>query len=580
MKKILILTTFLLIPLTTYAIPASVDRLTDHIEPLIKSDYVKSQYFTATSTTAESTFPRFTSTNGTTTNATSTNLSVSQSLFAPFLTSALLQTDASGQFGEYSGTSCTNQVTTALSALGIATCSSINNNYWSGTALSIANGGTGATSYGALRIPFVNSGNTAFTSDADLTYNATGDTLLLSTNSEIQFGSVVPGVAYSNAISVNQTASQANHLIMHNNDTTGFGGFTLSNGAAWNSNFGRMLMFGGSHAVNYYMASDSVANTDMIIFHSQGLSGGFTIGSPDTGPVRIMQNDRERLKVDAAAVSWNSGKLDLDYKIAGDNDTNLFYLDAGRDTVGIGTSSPYAKLSVVGETVSEYFTATSTATSTFNGAIAVTENATSTFAGGISLSSGCVTVNSTCLTSTNQTPWTQDIDADNFSITNIGASHVASLGDASPSNSYAAYFTSAGIEVSLASSDQGKGGSFTSGSYTANLVDTDDGSAGYFTNGTNIVNISNSANAILTQGRIYVQTGDLLVGSGNTGLGTTTPFSKLHVSNGASATTTVTIGEIGLSTSKGCVNMNQANGSAGSFYIAGGVLVVENNYCK
>jgi hypothetical protein len=44
----------------------------------------------------------------------------------------------------------------------------------------------------------------------------------------------------------------------------------------------------------------------------------------------------------------------------GVNSKNYF---AGR--VGIGTTSPYAKLSVVGETVSAYFTATTTATSTF-----------------------------------------------------------------------------------------------------------------------------------------------------------------------------------------------------------------------
>jgi hypothetical protein len=44
--------------------------------------------------------------------------------------------------------------------------------------------------------------------------------------------------------------------------------------------------------------------------------------------------------------------------------------------VGIGTSSPYAKLSVVGEIVGSYFTATST-------------TATSTFANGIYLTSGC-----------------------------------------------------------------------------------------------------------------------------------------------------------------------------------------------
>lgn len=65
------------------------------------------------------------------------------------------------------------------------------------------------------------------------------------------------------------------------------------------------------------------------------------------------------------------------------------------------------------------------------------------------------------------------------------------------------------------------------------------------------------------------------------GIGTTTPYSRFHVTQGANATSTVTIGEIGLSTSKGCVNMNTSAGGAASFYInAAGVMVVENNYCR
>jgi hypothetical protein len=51
--------------------------------------------------------------------------------------------------------------------------------------------------------------------------------------------------------------------------------------------------------------------------------------------------------------------------------------------VGIGTSSPYAKLSVAGQVVAAYFTGTSTATSTFGG--------------GLNLTSGCYAMGGTCL---------------------------------------------------------------------------------------------------------------------------------------------------------------------------------------
>lgn len=43
-------------PVLAWAIPSSIDRITDHIEPLIKSDYMKASYFTASSTTATSSF--------------------------------------------------------------------------------------------------------------------------------------------------------------------------------------------------------------------------------------------------------------------------------------------------------------------------------------------------------------------------------------------------------------------------------------------------------------------------------------------------------------------------------------------
>lgn len=65
--------------------------------------------------------------NSTSTNATSTNFSVSNSISAPFLTSAILLADGSGQFGEYTGTSCTNQFVRSLSALGVATCATVAN---------------------------------------------------------------------------------------------------------------------------------------------------------------------------------------------------------------------------------------------------------------------------------------------------------------------------------------------------------------------------------------------------------------------------------------------------------------------
>src|SRR3990167_5433399 len=57
--------------------------------------------------------------NSTTTNATTTAFAVSS------LTSALLQTNANGSLDEYAGTTCTNQFVRVLSALGVATCATV-----------------------------------------------------------------------------------------------------------------------------------------------------------------------------------------------------------------------------------------------------------------------------------------------------------------------------------------------------------------------------------------------------------------------------------------------------------------------
>ncbi|MEX0652009.1 MAG: hypothetical protein WD509_00855, partial [Candidatus Paceibacterota bacterium] len=56
--------------------------------------------------------------------------------------------------------------------------------------------------------------------------------------------------------------------------------------------------------------------------------------------------------------------------VINDTSNNTDFVVTNSGNVGIGTTSPYAKLSVVGETVSAFFTATTTATSTFGGGLA------------------------------------------------------------------------------------------------------------------------------------------------------------------------------------------------------------------
>lgn len=67
--------------------------------------------------------------------------------------------------------------------------------------------------------------------------------------------------------------------------------------------------------------------------------------------------------------------------------------------------------------------------------------------------------------------------------------------------------------------------------------------------------------------------------TGNVGIGTTSPASLLHVSAGATATTTVEFGGQSIQ-AKTCFNVRDALGAATSFYFVGTAMVVEANRCR
>ena len=73
------------------------------------------------------------------------------------------------------------------------------------------------------------------------------------------------------------------------------------------------------------------------------LNTGIWSSAADT--FNISTGGTERLELGAATV-FNESGADVDFRIEGDTEANLFYVDAGNDRIGIGTSSPNQLLSL------------------------------------------------------------------------------------------------------------------------------------------------------------------------------------------------------------------------------------------
>jgi hypothetical protein len=95
--------------------------------------------------------------------------------------------------------------------------------------------------------------------------------------------------------------------------------------------------------------SDAASETNFALVKGTALdvSHGSESGQLDI-QTRIAGTGRSRIKMNATETVVNEDSVNVDFRVEGDGDANTFFVDAGNDSVGIGTGTPGAQLHVVG----------------------------------------------------------------------------------------------------------------------------------------------------------------------------------------------------------------------------------------
>lgn len=86
------------------------------------------------------------------------------------------------------------------------------------------------------------------------------------------------------------------------------------------------------------------ASTAAIIADSTATGGISIYTSVSGGPVRIGQGGNERISFNAASVVVNDNGDDADFRVEGDTEQNLLFVDAGAERIGFGTATPSARV--------------------------------------------------------------------------------------------------------------------------------------------------------------------------------------------------------------------------------------------
>jgi hypothetical protein len=267
------------------------------------------------------------------------------------------------------GTGITGSSLTSVGTIGTGT--------WQGTAVGTAYGGTGQTTYsngqlligktdGTLAKATLTAGTGVAVTNADGSVTVAVDSTVVTTaqtgtvtSAMIADGTIVNAdINASAGIVDTKLATIATAGKVSNSATTATSANTnsaiVARDGSGNFSAGTVTAsLTGAASFNVLKAGDTMTGALSVPLGTAALPSLYPgtdtntgIYSPGADQLAISTNGVERVKLGTSEVVFNDGGNDIDFRIEGDTNSSLFFVDASTDRVGIGTTSPNSSLEI------------------------------------------------------------------------------------------------------------------------------------------------------------------------------------------------------------------------------------------